>query len=193
MARQTEELFATVARGYDKEQVQRHLRELVENHVCQQEQLQEVAESSERSAQRAKEEAASLRCELGEALYDMQALTKENDRLRREKEDAEKKASLADKLLANMRAEVAAVNSLKEEMEHSLRESLEQNCRLEKQLAERPAEEADPAQLRQTERLRAELVTLRGRNEELEAQLATIRRKVMEAAKLRQARQAKPE
>ena len=193
MARQTDELFATAARGYDKEQVQRHLREMVENHVMQQEELQELADSCERNAQRAREEAVSLRRELGEALYDLQAMNKEMDRLRREKEDAEKKAALADKLLANMRAEVTAANSLKEEMEHSLRQSLEQNCRLEKQLAERPAQELDPSLQRQNERLRAELLTLRGRNEELEAQIAGIRRKVIEAAKLRQARQNKPE
>ena len=193
MARQTDELFATAARGYDKEQVQRHLREMVENHVMQQEELQELADSCERNAQRAREEAVSLRRELGEALYDLQAMNKEMDRLRREKEDAEKKAALADKLLANMRAEVTAANSLKEEMEHSLRQSLEQNCRLEKQLAERPAQELDPSLQRQNERLRGELLTLRGRNEELEAQIAGIRRKVIEAAKLRQARQNKPE
>ena len=193
MARQTDELFATAARGYDKEQVQRHLREMVENHVMQQEELQELADSCERNAQRAREEAVSLRRELGEALYDLQAMNKEMDRLRREKEDAEKKAALADKLLANMRAEVTAANSLKEEMEHSLRQSLEQNCRLEKQLAERPAQELDPSLQRQNERLRAELLILRGRNEELEAQIAGIRRKVIEAAKLRQARQNKPE
>lgn len=193
MARQTDELFATAARGYDKEQVQRHLREMVENHVMQQEELQELADSCERNAQRAREEAVSLRRELGETLYDLQAMNKEMDRLRREKEDAEKKAALADKLLANMRAEVTAANSLKEEMEHSLRQSLEQNCRLEKQLAERPAQELDPSLQRQNERLRGELLTLRGRNEELEAQIAGIRRKVIEAAKLRQARQNKPE
>ena len=184
-----EELFRTVSRGYDKDQVQGYLRDMMENHACQQEELQELANAQEQAAAHAMAKLMALQQELGESLYDLQTLRKENERLQREKEDADKKVLLADKMLTNMRAEVAAVNSMKTEMEHSLSAALEQNCRLEKKLAQQPAAQGeDPGLRQQVERLRADLAALRGRNDELEAQMTAIRRKILDVAKARQAR-----
>ena len=45
-----EGLFPTVSRGYDKAQVERYLQEMMENHVCQQEQLQEQVTAREQAA-----------------------------------------------------------------------------------------------------------------------------------------------
>ena len=183
-----EELFRTASRGYDKEQVQGYLRDMMENHAARQEELQEMVNAQEQAAAHALAKLMSLQEELGESLYDLQTLRKENERLRREKEDADKKVLLADKMLTNMRAEVAAANSMKNEMEHSLSAALEQNCRLEKKLAQQPADGEDAALRLQVERLRADLAALRGRNDELETQMSVIRRKVLEVAKARQAR-----
>jgi DNA repair exonuclease SbcCD ATPase subunit len=94
--------------------------------------------------------------------------------------------TLADKMLANSRGEVSAATALKEEMEHSLTEALEKNLRLEKQIEELKNDSGEDGVLLQ--QLRSEMVALQNRNNELETQLATIRRKIMEAAKARQAR-----
>jgi DNA repair exonuclease SbcCD ATPase subunit len=71
-------------------------------------------------------------------------------------------------------------------MEHSLTEALEKNLRLEKQIEELKNDSGEDGVLLQ--QLRSEMVALQNRNNELETQLATIRRKIMEAAKARQAR-----
>lgn len=179
------ELFATVSRGYDKEQVQRYLRDMMENHVCQQEQLQEMLTAQEEAAASALAQLVGLQQELGETLYDLQSVRKEAERLQRENHDCLRKVALADKMISNARAEASASESLKEEMEHSLRDALEQNCRLEKQLAQQKETEENGHMV---EHLKDEMAALRSRNEELEGQMAIIRRKVMEAAKARQAR-----
>lgn len=183
-----EELFRTVSRGYDKEQVQGYLHDMMENHACRQEELQEMVEVQEQAAAHAMAKLMALQQELGETLYDLQAARKENERLNREKENAEKKVQLADKMLTNMRAEVAAANALKTEMEHSLSAALEKNCRLEKEAVRQPVPAEDPGLRQQMEHLRADLAALRGRNDELEAQMSAIRRKILEMAKARQSR-----
>ena len=181
-----EGLFATASRGYDKAQVERYLQDMMENHVCRQEELQEKVDAQEQAAANALTQLVALQQELGEALYDLQTLQRENERLRRENTDAERKVTLADKMLTNARGEAAAANALKEEMEHSLTEALEKNLRLERQIAELKNDSGEDSRLLQ--RLRSEMVALQSRNDELESQMATIRRKVMEAAKARQAR-----
>jgi DNA repair exonuclease SbcCD ATPase subunit len=181
-----EGLFPTVSRGYDKAQVERYLQEMMENHVCQQEQLQEQVTAREQAAANAVNQLIALQQELGESLYDLQVLRRENERLRRENDDAVRKVTLADKMLANSRGEVSAATALKEEMEHSLTEALEKNLRLEKQIEELKNDSGEDGVLLQ--QLRSEMVALQNRNNELETQLATIRRKIMEAAKARQAR-----
>jgi DNA repair exonuclease SbcCD ATPase subunit len=181
-----EGLFPTVSRGYDKAQVERYLQEMMENHVCQQEQLQEQVTAREQAAANAVNQLVALQQELGESLYDLQVLRRENERLRRENDDAVRKVTLADKMLANSRGEVSAATALKEEMEHSLTEALEKNLRLEKQIEELKNDSGEDGVLLQ--QLRGEMVALQNRNNELETQLATIRRKIMEAAKARQAR-----
>lgn len=232
-----EEFFKTVSRGYDKEQVNNYLRDTMEKHTRQQEQLQELANDQEQAAANALAQLVALQQELGEALFDLQTAQRENERLRRENDDTNRKVLLADKMLASTRAEASASLALKEEMEHSLSAALEQNLRLEKQLEALKGDSvADSQQLehlrselaalhargeqweqslsaaleqnqrleqqlellrgnatednrRQLEALRSELDALRTRNEELEGQMSVIRRKVMEAAKARQARQ----
>ena len=181
-----EGLFPTVSRGYDKAQVERYLQEMMESHVCQQEQLQEQVTAREQAAANAVNQLVALQQELGESLYDLQVLRRENERLRRENDDAVRKVTLADKMLANSRGEVSAATALKEEMEHSLTEALEKNLRLEKQIEELKNDSGEDGVLLQ--QLRSEMVALQNRNNELETQLATIRRKIMEAAKARQAR-----
>lgn len=181
-----EGLFATASRGYDKAQVERYLQDMMENHVCQQEELLEKVDAQEQAAANALTQLVALQQELGEALYDLQTLQRENERLRRENADAERKVTLADKMLTNARGEAAAANALKEEMEHSLSLALEKNLRLERQIEELKNDSGEDGRLLQ--RLRSEMVALQSRNEELETQMATIRRKVMEAAKARQAR-----
>ena len=181
-----EGLFPTVSRGYDKAQVERYLQEMMENHVCQQEQLQEQVTAREQAAANAVNQLVALQQELGESLYDLQVLRRENERLRRENDDAVRKVTLADKMLANSRGEVSAATALKEEMEHSLTEALEKNLRLEKQIEELKNDSGEDGVLLQ--QLRSEMAALQNRNNELETQLATIRRKIMEAAKARQAR-----
>jgi DNA repair exonuclease SbcCD ATPase subunit len=186
-----EGLFPTVSRGYDKAQVERYLQEMMENHVCQQEQLQEQVTAREQAAANAVNQLVALQQELGESLYDLQVLRRENERLRRENDDAVRKVTLADKMLANSRGEVSAATALKEEMEHSLTEALEKNLRLEKQIEELKNDSGEDGVLLQ--QLRGEMVALQNRNNELETQLATIRRKIMEAAKARQARKNQQE
>jgi DNA repair exonuclease SbcCD ATPase subunit len=186
-----EGLFPTVSRGYDKAQVERYLQEMMENHVCQQEQLQEQVTAREQAAANAVNQLVALQQELGESLYDLQVLRRENERLRRENDDAVRKVTLADKMLANSRGEVSAATALKEEMEHSLTEALEKNLRLEKQIEELKNDSGEDGVLLQ--QLRSEMVALQNRNNELETQLATIRRKIMEAAKARQARRNQQE
>jgi DNA repair exonuclease SbcCD ATPase subunit len=186
-----EGLFPTVSRGYDKAQVERYLQEMMENHVCQQEQLQEQVTAREQAAANAVNQLVALQQELGESLYDLQVLRRENERLRRENDDAVRKVTLADKMLANSRGEVSAATALKEEMEHSLTEALEKNLRLEKQIEELKNDSGEDGVLLQ--QLRGEMVALQNRNNELETQLATIRRKIMEAAKARQARRNQQE
>ena len=181
-----EGLFATASRGYDKAQVERYLQDMMENHVCRQEELQEKVEAQEQAAANALTQLVALQQELGEALYDLQTLQRENERLRRENDDAQRKVTLADKMLTNARAETAAANSLKAEMEHSLTEALEKNLRLERQIEELKNDSGEDGRLLQ--RLRGEMVALQSRNDELETQMATIRRKIMDAAKARQAR-----
>ena len=180
-----QELFETVSRGYDKEQVERYLKDMMENHVCQQEQLQEMADAQEQAAANALTQLVALQQELGEALYHLQSAKKDAERLQRENHDCLRKVALADKMISNARAEAAASAKLKEEMELSLREALEHNCRLEKQLEE---SKANAAESHLVEHMKAEMAALRSRNEELEGQMAIIRRKVMEAAKARRAR-----
>ena len=75
-----QELFNTVSRGFDKEQVQQYLREMMENHACQQEQLQEQLQEREQAAAQAQAESAELRQELGGLLYDLQNARKELER-----------------------------------------------------------------------------------------------------------------
>ena len=186
-----EGLFPTVSRGYDKAQVERYLQEMMENHVCQQEQLQEQVTAREQAAANAVNQLVVLQQELGESLYDLQVLRRENERLRRENDDAVRKVTLADKMLANSRGEVSAATALKEEMEHSLTEALEKNLRLEKQIEELKNDSGEDGVLLQ--QLRSEMAALQNRNNELETQLATIRRKIMEAAKARQARRNQQE
>ena len=181
-----EGLFATASRGYDKAQVERYLQDMMENHVCQQEELLEKVDAQEQAAANALTQLVALQQELGEALYDLQTLQRENERLRRENADAERKVTLADKMLTNARGEASAANALKEEMEHSLSLALEKNLRLERQIEELKNDSGEDGRLLQ--RLRSEMVALQSRNDELETQMATIRRKVMEAAKARQAR-----
>ena len=186
-----EGLFPTVSRGYDKAQVERYLQEMMENHVCQQEQLQEQVTAREQAAANAVNQLVALQQELGESLYDLQVMRRENERLRRENDDAVRKVTLADKMLANSRGEASAATALKEEMEHSLTEALEKNLRLEKQIEELKNDSGEDGVLLQ--QLRGEMVALQNRNNELETQLATIRRKIMEAAKARQARRNQQE
>ena len=181
-----EGLFATASRGYDKAQVERYLQDMMENHVCQQEELLEKVDAQEQAAANALTQLVALQQELGEALYDLQTLQRENERLRRENADAERKVTLADKMLTNARGEASAANALKEEMEHSLSLALEKNLRLERQIEELKNDSGEDGRLLQ--RLRSEMVALQSRNDELESQMAIIRRKVMEAAKARQAR-----
>lgn len=181
-----EGLFATASRGYDKAQVERYLQDMMENHVCQQEELLEKVDAQEQAAANALTQLVALQQELGEALYDLQILQRENERLRRENADAERKVTLADKMLTNARGEASAANALKEEMEHSLSLALEKNLRLERQIEELKNDSGEDGRLLQ--RLRSEMVALQSRNDELESQMAIIRRKVMEAAKARQAR-----